>query len=55
MIACDVCGIEPASDEVPPLSWAVSFKHGATPSYCCATCARDNLRKIENRIDRSMW
>ncbi|NYH88951.1 hypothetical protein [Actinopolymorpha rutila] len=53
MIDCDLCGTT-APGEVPPLTWVVSRERGSVQHYC-ESCARDNVRNIECRLERSYW
>lgn len=49
---CESCGA--AAGERPPLEWVSSVERGQV-RYYCASCARDNLRSIEARLDPAWW
>ncbi|MGW0228864.1 hypothetical protein ACWDWO_11165 [Actinopolymorpha singaporensis] len=53
MIDCDLCG-KTAPGDVPPLTWVVSRERGSVQHYC-DRCARENVRNIEGRLERSYW
>ncbi|MET9022051.1 hypothetical protein ABZV93_18920 [Actinopolymorpha sp. NPDC004070] len=53
MIDCDLCGTT-APGAVPPLGWVVSRERGSVQHYC-DRCARENVRNIECRLERSYW
>jgi DNA-directed RNA polymerase subunit RPC12/RpoP len=48
---CARCG---ATAEAPQPLWICSVENGAR-HYFCATCARENLRAIEGRLDSDWW
>ncbi|MFI1353796.1 hypothetical protein ACH4TV_09455 [Streptomyces sp. NPDC020898] len=50
-IVCTRCG---ARADTPPLTWTCSMENG-TRHYFCDTCARENLRAIEARLDPAWW
>ncbi|EFL34715.1 conserved hypothetical protein [Streptomyces viridochromogenes DSM 40736] len=50
-LVCARCG---ASAEAAQLTWTCSVEHG-TRRHFCATCARENLRSIEGRLDSDWW
>ncbi|WP_369036322.1 MULTISPECIES: hypothetical protein [Streptomyces] len=50
-VVCAHCGTQA---EGPPLTWTCSVENG-TRHYLCDTCARQNLRAIEGRLDSAWW
>ncbi|WP_416982382.1 hypothetical protein [Streptomyces sp. T028] len=51
-VVCAHCGT-PAGKPVP-VTWTCSVENGVR-RYFCETCARDNLRAIEGRLDSNWW
>lgn len=52
LVVCALCGA--AGGERPPLDWMLSTEEGRTVAYC-PSCARDNLRAIEAKLDQAYW
>ncbi|MET7570950.1 hypothetical protein ABZT04_20995 [Streptomyces sp. NPDC005492] len=50
-MVCARCGTR---SEGPQPTWTCSVENG-TRSYLCDTCARENLRAIEGRLDSAWW
>ncbi|MFD4558236.1 hypothetical protein ACFWP5_28625 [Streptomyces sp. NPDC058469] len=50
-LVCARCGTRP---EGPQPTWTCSVENG-TRHYFCDTCARENLRAIEGRLDSAWW
>ncbi|MDV9177903.1 hypothetical protein R6V09_48250 [Streptomyces sp. W16] len=50
-LVCARCG---ARSEGPQPTWTCSVENG-TRHYFCDTCARENLRAIEGRLDSDWW
>ncbi|MFJ8665027.1 hypothetical protein [Streptomyces sp. NPDC093600] len=50
-IVCARCG--KTADE-PPVTWSSSLENGAR-RYLCDSCARENIRSIEGRLDSTWW
>ncbi|MDW4908260.1 hypothetical protein RB628_23675 [Streptomyces sp. ADMS] len=50
-IVCARCGTQ---TEGPQLTWTCCVENG-TRHYLCDTCARENLRAIEGRLDSAWW
>ncbi|WP_338700250.1 hypothetical protein V2W30_26130 [Streptomyces sp. Q6] len=50
-IVCARCG---ASAPGLPLTWTCSREAGVS-RYFCDTCARENIRAIEGRLDSDWW
>ncbi|ULR53251.1 hypothetical protein [Streptomyces deccanensis] len=50
-LVCARCGI---TAEAPRPLWICSVENGAR-HYFCETCARQNLRAIEGRLDSAWW
>jgi hypothetical protein len=50
---CSLCGQE-ADTEQPPLTWATSLENGRKLLYC-DSCARENVRGIEGKLDSTWW
>lgn len=48
---CSRCG---TIAEGTPLTWTFSVENGVR-RYFCESCARDNLRAIEGRLDSDLW
>ncbi|MVO83264.1 hypothetical protein GPA10_00440 [Streptomyces sp. p1417] len=48
---CARCGA--VADGRPP-TWTCSVENGVR-HYFCDTCARDNIRSIEGRLDSTWW
>lgn len=53
MIECELCGVSAPSDELP-LTWVMTLERGLITHYC-DRCARNNVRNIEGRLDRTYW
>lgn len=51
VVSCARCGVR---GEGPPIDWVSNAENGRT-SYYCTTCARENLRAIEARLDVAWW
>lgn len=52
-VACAWCGSVPPGGS-PPITWASSVEAGVT-RWFCETCARENLRSIEGKLDSAWW
>ncbi len=52
LVVCAWCGTP--GGEHPPLDWVLSTEEGRTVAYC-PSCARDNLRSIEAKLDQAYW
>ncbi|WP_189147024.1 hypothetical protein [Streptomyces lacrimifluminis] len=50
-VVCARCGTQAES---LPLTWTCSMENG-TRHHLCDTCARENLRAIEGRLDSAWW
>ncbi|MEV0111819.1 hypothetical protein AB0H77_00995 [Streptomyces sp. NPDC050844] len=50
-LVCSRCG---TVADGAPLTWTCSVENG-TRRYFCESCARENLRAIEGRLDSSWW
>ncbi|MEU6655553.1 hypothetical protein ABZ904_40815 [Streptomyces sp. NPDC046900] len=50
-LVCDRCG---ARADGPRPTWICSVENGHR-HYFCDTCARDNIRAIEGRLDSDWW
>jgi DNA-directed RNA polymerase subunit RPC12/RpoP len=50
-LVCARCG---ATTEAPQPLWTCSVENGRR-HYFCETCARENLRAIEGRLDSAWW
>ncbi|MFJ6899308.1 hypothetical protein [Streptomyces hokutonensis] len=50
-LVCACCGTR---SEGPQPTWTCSVENG-TRHYFCDTCARENLRAIEGRLDSDWW
>ncbi|BBC33126.1 hypothetical protein SGFS_044200 [Streptomyces graminofaciens] len=50
-LVCANCG---ATTEDPQPLWTCSVENGRR-HYLCETCARENLRAIEGRLDLAWW
>ncbi|WP_447039842.1 hypothetical protein [Streptomyces sp. DSM 118878] len=48
---CSLCG---ETADGTPLTWTYSVENGVR-RYFCDTCARDNIRAIEGRLDSDRW
>lgn len=58
-LVCALCGstLDSDSDEqagMAALSWVASHERGRDVRYC-PSCARDNLRAIEGKLDAEHW
>ncbi|MET7738224.1 hypothetical protein ABZT02_44140 [Streptomyces sp. NPDC005402] len=51
LLVCARCGTRA---EGSPPTWTCSVENGAR-QYFCDTCARENLRAIEGRLDSAWW
>jgi hypothetical protein len=50
-VTCSVCG---TTVDEPPLTWSMQVsERGQT--WLCETCARENLRSIEGKLDEAWW
>jgi hypothetical protein len=59
VLTCALCGttLEPGDDEqsgLAALAWVASHDRGRDVHYC-PSCARDNLRAIEGKLDPEHW
>lgn len=52
-VACAWCGTL-APEVAPPITWTSSVETGVT-RWFCETCARENLRSIEGKLDSAWW
>ncbi|GAA0621178.1 hypothetical protein HPO96_24150 [Kribbella sandramycini] len=50
---CALCGRQ-ADTEDTPLTWATSVEGGRKLLYC-DSCARENVRGIEGKLDAVYW
>ncbi|MEU5955638.1 hypothetical protein [Streptomyces sp. NPDC047525] len=50
-LVCSGCGT--VAEGTPP-TWICSVENGER-RYFCDTCARENLRAIEGRLDSAWW
>ncbi|MET9438430.1 hypothetical protein [Streptomyces sp. NPDC006551] len=50
-IVCARCG---KTAEELPVTWSCSVEDGAR-RYLCDSCARENIRSIEGRLDSTWW
>ncbi|MFG2871388.1 hypothetical protein EAO71_31310 [Streptomyces sp. ms191] len=50
-IVCARCG---KTAEELPVTWTCSVENGSR-HYICDTCARENIRSIEGRLDSDWW
>ncbi|CAL9528428.1 hypothetical protein SUDANB38_04012 [Streptomyces sp. enrichment culture] len=50
-VVCSRCG---ATADHAPLTWTSSVENG-TRYDLCETCAREHIRAIESRLDRTWW
>ncbi|MGW2230854.1 hypothetical protein [Streptomyces formicae] len=50
-LVCSRCGT--VAEGAPP-TWTCSVENGSR-HYFCDSCARDNIRAIEGRLDSSWW
>lgn len=50
-LVCSRCGA--VAEDTPP-TWTCSVENG-TRRYFCDSCARDNIRAIEGRLDSAWW
>ncbi len=58
-MVCTLCGqsLDSEADEqsgMAALSWVRSTERGRETTYC-ASCARDNLRAIESKLEVEYW
>ncbi|OXS30778.1 hypothetical protein [Streptomyces sp. XY006] len=54
-LVCARCGTPAGTPgATPPPTWTFSVEHGVS-RYFCASCARENLRSIEGRLDSDWW
>ncbi|MET7655079.1 MULTISPECIES: hypothetical protein [unclassified Streptomyces] len=51
-LVCARCGAR--AEAPPPITWTCSVQRSVR-SYFCETCARENLRAIEGRLDPEWW
>jgi hypothetical protein len=59
LLECSLCGttLVVSDDEqgsLAALAWMSSHERGRDVHYC-PTCARDNLRSIEGKLDVAYW
>jgi hypothetical protein len=55
VVVCDMCGeAAPGEPGTTPLTWVISVENGHRRVYC-ESCARDNLRSIEAKLDSEWW
>jgi len=59
VLVCALCGrsLDPEADEqsgLTALSWVHSHERGRDLAYC-PSCARENLRSIESKLDAEFW
>ena len=59
VLVCDLCGttLDADADEqsgLAALSWVASHERGRDVRYC-PSCARENLRSIEGKLDVAYW
>lgn len=56
-VTCDRCGT-PAPAGTPdgqaPLGWSCGVERGRR-QWLCSTCARENVRSIEGKLDTDWW
>ena len=50
---CALCGRQAESEDAP-LTWATSVEDGRKLLYC-DSCARENVRNIEGKLDSVYW
>ncbi|MDT9688282.1 hypothetical protein Q5762_07920 [Streptomyces sp. P9(2023)] len=50
-IVCARCG---KTAETLPVTWTCSVENGSR-HYICDSCARENIRSIEGRLDSAWW
>ncbi|MDX6291245.1 MAG: hypothetical protein QOH50_320 [Kribbellaceae bacterium] len=50
---CALCDQRAETEDVP-LTWVTSVENGRRLVYC-DRCARENVRSIESKLDRSWW
>jgi hypothetical protein len=48
-----MCGAR-AEGDTPPLTWVTSVERGQRRVFC-ESCARENLRNIEGKLDSEWW
>ena len=51
--SCAWCGKHSPTDP-PPLTWVLTAENDRVSHYC-ETCARENVRSIEGRLDPAYW
>jgi transposase len=50
-VSCSVCG---TTVDEPPVTWSMQVsERGQT--WLCESCARDNIRSIEGKLDEAWW
>jgi hypothetical protein len=57
VLVCALCGTTldaDADDAMLALAWVASHERGRDLRYC-PSCARDNLRSIEGKLDAEFW
>ena len=57
VLVCALCGTTldaDADDVMLALSWVASHERGRDLRYC-PSCARENLRSIEGKLDAEFW
>jgi hypothetical protein len=50
--SCSMCGISVAQ---PPLTWMLETDSRRGSVWVCDSCARENLRAIESKLDQAWW
>ena len=50
--SCSMCGTSVAE---PPLTWMLETDARRGPVWVCGSCARENLRAIESKLDQAWW
>jgi hypothetical protein len=50
--SCSMCGITVLER---PMTWMLEADARGGPNWVCDGCARQNLRAIESKLDRSWW
>jgi len=51
VVTCSWCG---TTAPALPIDWVVSRSREREETYC-VTCARENLRSIEGRLEQEWW
>ena len=50
--SCSMCGTSVAE---PPLTWMLETDARRGSVWVCDSCARNNLRAIESKLDQAWW